>query len=737
MKKLMMLLFIGLTSASINVLGEDNKMGEDEIVFTDVLNGKEIVRHENYLVYYKYNATGKTTANQWGYEISVDENNYVVEAATNVTVYSGGYAISGHGIKKDLLMMVQIGDIVEINHDTLVITVKRNPILSAAFLVEKNRNEANLLYESALSGFYSFDQTGVTELLADIESEYVAVNAMLGKGDLTPDEVASLKTKAERVQSLAAAVKYRTVKSEPLEIRGLWHRPNGTAIAENNLAGVKEFVGKVKELGFNTIYVETFWNGYVSYRSEIAETHPLLSTYYYGDEYQYDYIKAFTTEAKKAGIAVFAWCHIFNAGSNLHKSSVIKDEWLVSDYQGRTLHPNAYGGSYYMDPSHPEVLAFVEAVTVEMIQKYDFTGIQFDYIRYYDNDYSAQPIRDSGFGLYAENKFKEAYGLEGDVRTLIKSASVREQWHEWRQNNITNAVRRLSAAGRSAKEDVYVAAAVVANVNVARNTYMQDWPAWVGAGDIDLLCPMIYSGSVDAVAGDAAAIKNRITNLSFFAPGIAPLYYGYDVDTNLRQIDAVNPFGGASSFASQNIIGNSDAEISLRDGIYRIDSISPFAETDVLMAVAMDDIKTYYAGYKDAGMTGYDILKTKIDAIIEMKCNNPADWQAVMEQLNHLSLLTAYLDNEAVAVNLKNKIARLTDVLDIKISREMIKLGYYDPTAGNRPDPASFDYPTAPLPSDPDDGNKEKKKGCFGFNSVMLFGLCGFLYFKRKELFVL
>ncbi|MDD4077744.1 MAG: family 10 glycosylhydrolase, partial [Bacilli bacterium] len=344
----------------------------------------------------------------------------------------------------------------------------------------------------------------------------------------------------------------------------------------------------------------------------------------------------------------------------------------------------------------------------------------------------ATPIRDSGYGEYPEKKFKEAYQLEGDVRTLILDPQIRKKWNEWRADNITAAVKKFSEAIRAVKKDILISADVVANVNLARNTYMQDWPTWVSAGYIDLLCPMIYTGSTTVVTADAQTIKNRLDNLSFLATGIAPLYYGYPIEVNLEQINAANDFGGASIFASQNIIGNKDIEASLCDGIYRLPSISPLTDPALVFAAAMSDLCAYYSYYRDACGDNYDILKEKMNEIIAMKCENPADYQKIMEKLNHLSLLTAYLDNDEVQNNLKIKIHRLTDTLDIKISREMIALGYYDPKSGSRPDPELFDYPSGD--SSP---NPEPKKGCFRSNGIIISGLIGLLYLKRKDLFSL
>ncbi|MCK9536265.1 MAG: family 10 glycosylhydrolase [Bacilli bacterium] len=625
-----------------------------------------------------------------------------------------------------------------INPSTVAIEIiATDPILKVLHEAKKNRDKALAAKETAAVGFYSYDSAAVTLKTKTIEEYYIRLQELSEKENPPAKDLDEADRWLSAIKNLTEQVIFLTVNSETLEVRALWHRPDATAISESDLGGVRSFVEKVKALGFNTIYVETFWNGYASYRSDILDTHPRVASFYYGEEYQDDYIAALIGEAKKVGIDVFAWGHTFNAGNSIYKAAAVNEKWLVEDYQGNTLHPNVYGGSYYLDPANPEVLSFVESIYVEMAQKYDFAGIQFDYIRYYDNNYAATPIRDSGYGEYPEKKFKEAYQLEGDVRTLILDPQIRKKWNEWRQNNITDAVKRFAAAIRAVKKDMVISADIVANIDVARNTYMQDWPTWVNQGYIDLLCPMIYSGNTGYVAQSARQVKAELSNLSFLAVGIAPIYYGYSTLTNLEQITAVSATGGASHFASQNVIGNAAVESSLQEGIYRLPATSPLVKTADVFSGAMAAISDYYDLYCKETVN-YQVLRLKIDEITAMKCENPADYQLIMEKLAHLSVITGYIDNLTVRAKVKAKIERLVAVLDIKISRELIAWGYYHPVTSARPDPLQFTYPLTPVKEDPidqDPGNQrpEKKKGCFSFEAFALLGWAGYLYYCRKR----
>lgn len=728
MKKLFLLTFGLLFSLGTKV------NAESKVVLTDTINGKDITRLENYLVYYSYNSSGRTPANQWGYEISVNSDNFVVECGTNVTVLPGGYAISGHGTKKTALMNVRVGDYVEVNLSTLKISILRDDVKSSWFLVKTGMEQSHFNLDSAISGKFDFDRKKAEEKVALIDAAYQRIDTLVKKETLNQTEINSILSDAANVKRLTEEVVYITSRSHTLEIRALWHRPNASPIKEENLDGVKKFVERVHEVGYNTIFVETFWNGYASYRSEILETHPKLAAFTYG-EYQNDYIAALIGEANKLGIAVHAWVHTFNAGSIDYKSSRISDSWLLENYQGKILHPNIYGGSYYMDPSNPEVLDFMERVYEEMTAKYDFAGIQLDYIRYYDNNYSSDPIRDSGYGDAPERKFKDTYQIEGDVRTLILNNEYRKLWNTWRQNNVTEAVRRFSKAIREVKDDVIISADIVPNIEYAKATYMQDWKTWVERGYVDLLCPMIYTGSTEIVRTDSEAIKNSISNLSFLAAGISPIAYQTSNITLHEQVQVTSATGGSAFFASQYVIGIPDVESCLKQGAFRNPAVSPLADPKDVVSVTISRLTDYSS--RNLTESDYrEMFLSKLHEISESPCNNPSDYQRIIGKLENLSNLAWYIKDEAVRSNFIDDLRRLIDALDIKISRSLIRFGYYDPTSGSRPDPDDFEYPEDPKETE-NPMEKEPRKGCFSLFSgsaiVTTFGL-GWLLFRRRRL---
>ncbi len=699
MKKLLMALLLLIITIPFTVKGDSTVIYSETI---DSING---VRYENHLVYFSDSNQDVSGTNVWGYEVAVDKNNVVVEANSNVKMVRNGYILSAHGTKKIDLQKVQVGDIVEVDLDALTVVIYRDPIQSSYLLSLSNKEKANASYNKALQNLYEVNDDRINLLLSQINSRFDEMTDIYQSEEIDAAMETRLVTLAFEIQGRTEEVIYMTSKTRTIDIRAVWHRPNATAIKENNLEGLRNLMDRFSELGFNTIYVESFWNGYVSGRSEVLDTHPNIASFYYGEEYGNDYLKAFITEANLRGIDVHAWVHTFNAGNASNLSSAIKNEWLVENYQGVTLHPNAYGGSYYLDPSNQEVLDFVLEMLKEMMEDYAFAGMQLDYIRYYDNNYSTLPIRDSGYNDLAETKFKTEYDLSGDVRTLILDTQNRSYWFEWRQNNINNAVKYFSDNLREIVPEIIISADVVGDLSQARNIYMQDWLTWVRAGHIDLLCPMIYTGSNDRLESLSLDIFEKLGNFSFLSSGIAPIYYGYSIYNQHEQIVIASRTGGSAIFASHNIIGDAQVEKSLRDGTFRNEAISPFAKMSLIVDMTLMRVENLLEENLDNQVIK-DMFFSHIEKIREVEYLNPGQYQIGLDKIVFMRQLTPYITDEVLSQIVTEELTNLEHVLDVRITRELIALGLYTPSEENRPNPLDFEYETEE-PGEEEPGEEE------------------------------
>ena len=136
-------------------------------------------------------------------------------------------------------------------------------------------------------------------------------------------------------------------------IVGVWHRPNSSE-RETNLEELKIVLDEFQEAGVNLVFLETFYHGMVTYKTDLATYHTKLEGFEY-DEYS-DYLSAFVSEAEKRGISVFAWVQNFYIGFRDYIDLVTEHpEWLLINQSGGIRHMTegqGFGGYIFLDPAN-------------------------------------------------------------------------------------------------------------------------------------------------------------------------------------------------------------------------------------------------------------------------------------------------------------------------------------------------------------------------------------------------
>ncbi len=75
----------------------------------------------------------------------------------------------------------------------------------------------------------------------------------------------------------------------------------------------------------------------------------------------------------------------------------------------------------------------------------------------------------------------------------MQSGPLRDQWLDFRRDNITAVVAAVSREVRKARPKVKISAAVFPNWPVDRDGVGQDWKLWCEQGYLDFVCPMDYT----------------------------------------------------------------------------------------------------------------------------------------------------------------------------------------------------------------------------------------------------
>ncbi|MDE6397718.1 MAG: family 10 glycosylhydrolase, partial [Clostridiales bacterium] len=399
-------------------------------------------RAENYLMYYDENydksvcsASAKfanfTGCNEWGYEVLVRRTSKAGEYPVTGVIEAHGkqvdslldepsFILSGNGAAETFLLnsalngaqvsMTQAGNVT-------IVTTPASYVTTAVTRLAT----VNEMMQTAIDAKYKLGYIGEGDTAEN--NKWTRANQAASEALGTANDTAAQKTlyglmKQLQADEAAGVINnvhladfydlYLTVMNESERIEAMtyqgnaimsiaaWHRP--VAARETTTEAIRETLELFRSVNMNTVYVETFWNGYsMSSGSKYVDYHIDFKNNTY--EGYKDYLDAFIGEAHKLGMEVHAWVEDFFVGyegypesnvltgkkPNANEQLVAKterDKWVIRDYQGNE-YTQFEGGKYkFIDPSNPEVRKFLIDYYTELFTEYDLDGINLDYIRY-------------------------------------------------------------------------------------------------------------------------------------------------------------------------------------------------------------------------------------------------------------------------------------------------------------------------------------------------------------------
>lgn len=300
---------------------------------------------------------------------------------------------------------------------------------------------------------------------------------------------------ARKTHELLVNAYLRSAPSPAKEGRAWWNHSGTGAYPGDWDRTCKELAAN----GFNMILPNMLWGGLAHYPSEIL---PQSSTYReLGDQVE-QCVKA----AKKYGLEV----HVWKVNHNL--SNAPKDFIAKLRREGRTQ-VNVRGEPHdWICPSHPENQNLERESMLEVARKYDVDGLHFDYIRY--------PGREFCYCDGCRQRFQAEAGAKvADWPRDCYSGSLKDKYHDWRCQQITQLVRSVYREAKRIKPSIQISAAVFGSYPECRISVGQDWVAWAKGRYVDFLCPMDYTDS------DQRFI-NLVSNQLRLVEGNVPLYPG-------------------------------------------------------------------------------------------------------------------------------------------------------------------------------------------------------------------
>jgi uncharacterized lipoprotein YddW (UPF0748 family) len=375
----------------------------------------------------------------------------------------------------------------------------------------------------------------------------------------------------------------------PAGVRAVWLRPLIGANVEvrrspqNARVFIRAELAKIKRAGFDTVYVESYFDGYTIYPSAVATQRPLSMTYGvatrddHGRVQTWDVLNTYLTEGRRIGLSMHGWFQVFYAWhtglGDVSNSPIFgpHPEWLALDASGSPMvraEPEGSRGEIskiFMSPSNRGARAYLIRLVGELAKHYpNLDGIQLDFIRYPSHeltpfDYSADALR----------QFTQATGL--DARQISSDKTPREwaRWQEWKAEQVTATVRALSRTIRSVRPQMIISAAVYPGFQEDLRLKMQDTRKWARLGLIDVLLPMLYGRDIERLDAWAREFRAGVDQRTRIYPAlfIGDFYEPKSnrLDNRYLSLSERHGFDGIGLFAAQFVTDELATELSDTD----------------------------------------------------------------------------------------------------------------------------------------------------------------------------
>ncbi|MFE4569363.1 glycoside hydrolase family 10 protein [Paenibacillus chitinolyticus] len=566
---------------------EDNPAGWDDT------NNKPYPGHRGaeQLIVYDSSYGAATGTNPWGGEAAVNADGKIISSGgNNRPIPEGGYVLSGHGTKMAWLSRyAAIGATVKINR-----TEKQVLLI---FTPESYLDKARLTAASAEQAMEESKRRFMDVPYEEISKEIQQVKQLeiqAGK-HLEEKGVEGLTEVLAELDGKATRVHYMNVESRTVENRGIWIRPK-----EKSLEEVKRALDKIKAAHLNSVYLETFWNGYTIYptKNNITAHNPM-----YGG---FDVLQAYLDEGKKRGIEIHAWVENFFVGGPEPGPIVErKPEWSLLSRKGQNYQEDASSGFryYFINPALDETHDFLIGVYKELLSKYDVAGLHLDYARYPG---SGDFTNDFGYDAYTRSLFQKKYGT--DPLLLHPGDALWAQWVDMRVGFVDKFVFRLAKEVKKWKPQVKLTAAVWPEYEIARGDVLQDSMNWVKHNLIDNVFPMSYKLDTSLVVADARKTFEIAKDKSYVTIGVGS-FIDLTKDVFIDQIISSHGLGinGSAVFEYESFFDQGYDKNTVL-GVYRNEAVVPDSDPARSIAAVLAGqkrkVKELYLPFK-----GMDVRK--------------------------------------------------------------------------------------------------------------------------------
>ncbi|WP_109012725.1 glycoside hydrolase family 10 protein [Nostoc commune] len=291
-----------------------------------------------------------------------------------------------------------------------------------------------------------------------------------------------------------------------IETRGIWLTTTDSKVlrSKERIAEAMDFLA---ETGFNVVF-PVVWNKAVT----LYPSQTMQQTF--GVEIDHlsvgrDPLEEVVVEARRVGLKVIPWFEYgFASSYNLNGGVLLqkKPEWTARDCNGNLLKKN---GFEWLNALDSQVQKFFLNLVLEVVKNYDVDGVQGD------DRFPAFPC-EGGYDEVTVRRYHQEFDRNPPQNPKDK------QWLQWRADILTEFLASLYREVKRVNPHLLVA--IAPNIHDwAFQEYLQDSPAWLKRGIVDMIQPQIYRRDF----GSYCAIADKLVNQQFtdatllkLAPGI-------------------------------------------------------------------------------------------------------------------------------------------------------------------------------------------------------------------------
>ncbi len=280
------------------------------------------------------------------------------------------------------------------------------------------------------------------------------------------------------------------------ELRGVWLTTTANS-ALATPADTAETMRRLRATGLNTVYVETWKNGYTQFPSKVlhatigVDRRPALIAADPTDPADRhraagrDLLGEAVVEAHRNGLVFVAWFEYGFMAAHQNTDNHLRrmfPQWMTTTRDGELV--SEQNPFVWMNPLRPECQDFLLGIILEAVEKYDLDGVQLD-------DRIAWPVT-----MGYDNYTRKVYAAEHDGAEPPDDPHDPD-WVAWRADKVSQFAQRLYTELKKARPNLIVSISP-AVYPWSLEHYACDWPSWAQRGWMTEFVPQNYRYDYDA-----------------------------------------------------------------------------------------------------------------------------------------------------------------------------------------------------------------------------------------------